>query len=183
MSTSESDNPIHAACLEDVEAAEAAMRTTELSVERESVFKQQSGQVIRQPSLAYMESLKKKKERSALKPRRDSVDHFSLKKKLEAMEMHGKFKKRYLCAALVAFGVAGLLFALAGIVSSTEKQAQALILYLLGSVMIIVGGYYTYQFLGRLYQWEGFEVQLDTSHEIETMASAGIRKNFATDVV
>jgi hypothetical protein len=152
MSVKESENPIHAAALEAAEAA----RVTNESIERESVFQKatnKQGGIARQPSIAYLESLKKKKELVAKKPRRDSNDHFSLKKRLEAMEIHGKFKKRYLCAAIFALLLSAFLFTIAGIIADSEQQAQANILFILGAVMIIVSGYYMYQFLGRLYQW------------------------------
>lgn len=149
MSVVESENPIHAATT-SFEVGDGS-RTT-IDVERDSVFEKPKGQVARQPSIAYLESLKKKKEATS-QSRRGSNDHFSLKKRLEALEINGKFKKRYLCAAVFAFCVAGFLFTIAGIIAHTEQQAQANILFILGSIMVIICGYYMYQFLGRLYLW------------------------------
>ena len=107
---------------------------------------------VRAPSAAYLASMKSKKD-LAQQERRDSTDDIALKLKLAAMSEHGQYKRRYLFAAVVTLALSIFIFVVAGIIASTEKQGQANILFVVGAGVLLLFGYFLYQFLGYYYIW------------------------------
>ncbi len=106
----------------------------------------------RQPSVAYLESLKSKKSIESQNMNRENSDEIALKIKLHALSLQSLYKRRYLVATFITFIICVLLYVLAFVVHTLQSN-QADILFIVAACVTLLFLYFLYQFLGYYYNF------------------------------